>query len=110
MPHLTRRAALLAMGGTMAALARPARAEARTHAVLIDKMRFSPMPSGARVGDTIIWTNRDPVRHTATARDKTFDVDLPANAEGRGVLTKAGSFDVICRFHPGMTAKLVVMP
>ena len=109
-PLPSRRSALLTIGGTIIALVRPARAEPRSHAVLIDKMKFGPMPSEVRVGDSISWINRDPVRHTATARDQSFDVDLPASTEGRCTVTRAGAVDIICRFHPGMTAKLAVLP
>lgn len=79
----------------------------KTHQVVIDKMRFRPMPAGVRAGDTIIWINRDIVRHTATARG-AFDVDLPAKAVGRSKVAKAGTVKVICRYHSGMTAMLKV--
>ena len=79
----------------------------RTHQVVIDKMRFGPMPAGVRAGDTIVWVNRDIVRHTATARG-AFDVDLPAKAVGRSKVTKAGAMKVICKYHSGMTALLKV--
>ena|SRR5687768_1031966 len=79
----------------------------KTHQVVIDKMRFGPMPAGVRAGDTIMWVNRDIVRHTATARG-AFDVDLPAKAVGRSKVAKAGTVKVICKFHSGMTAMLKV--
>ncbi len=99
-------------GGTVALLAAvllapAASAAPKTHQVVIDKMRFGPMPAGVRAGDTIVWTNRDIVRHTATARG-AFDVDLPAKAVGRSKLTKAGTVKVICKYHSGMTALLKV--
>ena len=79
----------------------------RTHQVVIDKMRFGPMPAGVRAGDTIVWVNRDIVRHTATARG-AFDVDLPAKAVGQSKVSKAGVMKVTCKFHIGMTATLKV--
>ncbi len=79
----------------------------KTHQVVIDKMRFGPMPAGVRAGDTIMWVNRDIVRHTATARG-AFDVDLPARATGRSKVAKAGTMKVICKYHSGMTAMLKV--
>ena len=88
-------------------LAPAAWAAPKTHQVVIDKMRFGPMPAGVRAGDTIVWVNRDIVRHTATARG-AFDVDLPAKAVGRSKIAKAGTVKVICKYHSGMTALLKV--
>jgi plastocyanin len=62
------------------------------------------------VGDTIVWKNNDIFRHTATARDKSFDVDLPAKSEARVRVGAAGTIAFFCKFHPGMTGELVVMP
>lgn len=84
-----------------------AKAAPKTHRVVIDKMRFGPMPAGVRAGDTILWVNRDIVRHTATARG-AFDVDLPAKAVGRSKIARAGTVKVTCRYHSGMTALLKV--
>jgi len=82
-------------------------AEAKEYHVVIDKMRFAPVP-GLRAGDTILWINRDIFRHSVTARDKSFDVDLPAGKMGRTVLRKAGNVTFFCRYHPGMTGQIVV--
>lgn len=104
----TRRAVLLTVAASAAAVALPAAARARTHTIVMEKMRFGPSPAGLRVGDTIVWVNRDLFRHTATARDRSFDVDLAPGASGRTVLRAAGSIPYICRFHPGMTGVLTV--
>jgi plastocyanin len=85
-------------------------AAAAEYTVVLDKLKFGPLPAELHVGDVIIWQNKDILHHTATARDKSFDVDLPAGAEGRTTLEQAGSFDFYCRFHPGMTGTLVVVP
>ena len=98
----TRRAVLTAVA------ALPAAARPRTHTIVMEKMKFGPSPAGLRVGDTIVWVNRDLFRHTATARDRSFDVDLAAGASGRTVLRTAGRVPYICRFHPGMTGELTV--
>ena len=86
----------------------PAPAEAKTHTIVVEKMRFGPAPAGLRVGDTVVWVNRDPVRHTATARDKSFNVDLPPRSSGKAVVRRAGAIAVYCVFHPAMTGKLSV--
>jgi plastocyanin len=43
-------------------------ANAETIQVTIDKLVFSPVAVKAKVGDTITWTNKDIVAHTATVR------------------------------------------
>ena len=86
----------------------PAAAAApRTHLVVIDKMRFGALPGDLRTGDIIVWENRDLFRHTATAKDGSFDVDLKPGAKGTTVV-KAGAILVTCRYHPGMRAMLKV--
>lgn len=86
----------------------PASAAPRTHTVVIDKMKFGPVPANLHVGDRILWVNKDMFRHTATAKDKSFDVDLQPGSQGVSVVRKAGAISVICRYHPGMKAMLKV--
>jgi plastocyanin len=88
----------------------PASAAPRTHQVVIDKMKFGAVPADLRVGDRILWVNKDIFRHTATAKDRSFDVDLQAGASGTSVVRKTGAISVICRYHPGMRAMLKVKP
>ena len=80
----------------------------RVHQVVIDKMKFGPVPPGVRVGDTILWINKDLFRHTATARDGSFNVDLPAGKSGRTLLRRPGAVRFYCIYHPGMTGTLIV--
>lgn len=86
----------------------PAMAAPRTHVILIDKMKFGPIPNDLHAGDRIMWVNKDLFRHTATARDGSFNVDLPPGARGVAILKKPGAFAVTCRYHPGMRAMLKV--
>jgi plastocyanin len=75
-----RRCPLFAAAGALLLVASPAAAAPRTYTVIIDKMKFGPAPSGLHKGDTIIWVNRDFIRHTATASEHSFVVDLHAGA------------------------------
>lgn len=61
----------------MPALARPPAHGVHAYTVVIDKMQFGAVPAGLRVGDSILWVNRDLFRDTATAADRSFDIDLP---------------------------------
>jgi plastocyanin len=90
------------------ALAPSAQAAPKVHTVVIDDMTFGPPPTGVRAGDTIVWVNNDMFRHTVTAKDKSFDLDLAPHAKGQVVLKSAGAVSFYCRYHPGMTGKIVV--
>ena len=86
----------------------PAAAAPRTHVVMIDKMKFGALPPDVRAGDSILWINRDILRHTATANDRSFNVDLLAGAKARTVIRKAGAIPFYCKYHPGMRGVLRV--
>lgn len=90
-----------------ATAASPSRA-ARTYTVVIDKMKFGAVPSRLRAGDTIMWVNRDRFRHTATAADHSFDIDLEAGKSRKMVMKKAGYVAFSCKYHPGMKGRLLV--
>ena len=80
----------------------------KVHTVVISDMAFGRVPAGVRAGDVVVWVNKDMFRHTATARDKSFDVDLAPGKSARTVVKKAASTNFYCRYHPGMTGRLVV--
>ena len=80
----------------------------RAHTVVVANMRFGPMPAGLKAGDTIIWVNRDLVPHTATSRPGGFDIQLEGGARKKMSVSRAGSFPVVCRYHPGMRTTLKV--
>jgi plastocyanin len=92
----------------VAALLRPLDAQAGTIQVTIQNLVFLPAEVSAKVGDTIEWVNKDAFVHTATARDKTFDVNIAANKTATLVMQKAGDIAYYCRFHPNMTGTLKV--
>ncbi len=80
----------------------------RVHSIVIDQMKFGPAPTNLRAGDTILWVNKDLFRHTATARDGSFNIDLPAGKSGRTVLRRSGTIAFYCVYHPGMTGTLTI--
>jgi plastocyanin len=104
----TRLWALALVGGLALAGAGPAGAE--EYRIVLDKMAFGPVPAEVHPGDTVVWENRDIFQHTATARDKSFDIDLPPKSEASMTVGAAGTVDFYCRFHPGMTGTLVITP
>jgi plastocyanin len=78
----------------------------RTWRIVIHDMVFDPPPQAVRVGDSIEWVNRDMFRHSATARDGRFDLDLQPGATAVSRIGKPGSFEVYCRYHPGMKLRI----
>jgi plastocyanin len=97
-----------ASAGALLLTASPAAAAPREHVVVIDKMKFGPVARNLHKGDAIIWVNRDMFRHTATAANRSFDVDLPPGVKVRMVLKSTGSIPFVCRYHPGMRGVLEV--
>lgn len=105
--------AAMAAAFALAALAGCSRASApaaATRTIVIDKMAYGPAPAPLRVGDTLVWRNADIFRHSATARNGAFDIDLQPRTSGQVTLKTAGAIDVYCRYHPDMTLRLVVEP
>src|ERR1041385_5650703 len=93
----------------VAALAAAGPAAAAVVKVEIKGVAFPPGKIQAKVGDTVEWSNKDFVAHTATARDGSFNVDLPPNKTGKAVLKKAGKIEYYCRYHPTMKAEIDVV-
>ncbi len=106
--HLRRLLPWAASAVALLLTASPAVAASREHVVVIDKMKFGPVAANLRKGDAIVWVNRDIFRHTATAANRSFDVDLPPGAKVRIVLKSTGSIPFVCRYHPGMRGVLQV--
>lgn len=84
-------------------------AEVRAHVVEIREFRFEPSNLVVSAGDTIRWINRDPVPHTATARDTTWDSGrIAAGGEWQMVATASRTADYFCVYHPTMTGTVRV--
>lgn len=99
-------AAALALTGAI-----PAATQAASGAdpvVTISNMSFGRMPAGLKVGDSVMFVNRDSVPHTVTARDHSFDLRIGPGQRGRLNLTKAGTFPIYCILHAPMRATLTV--
>jgi plastocyanin len=106
--YLTPLALALGLGALGSSAPTGAQTAPREIVVLMDNMNFGRLPSDAKVGDVIVWDNRDTVLHTATARDGGFDVRLQPGQKGRTVLRKAGNIAIYCIYHPMMRATLKV--
>lgn len=85
-------------------------AMAAEYRVVVRQMKFGPLPDDLQAGDVIIWDNQDYVPHSATAKDGSFDVELPANTSQSQTLDKAGTWTIICKYHPDMQTVMTVKP
>ena len=93
-------------GGGAGAVATPSAPDT----IVIDKFAYQPVPLTVARGARVTVINEDPVAHTLTAKDKSFDSGTIAGGE-RGRFTapsKRGSYRYICAFHEYMTGTLIV--
>jgi plastocyanin len=89
----------------------------RTVYVTMRKLRFAPRTIHIRVGDRVVWRNRDNVGHNVTTQEDAAGVNLvdlasptiqPGNAYAY-VARYAGRAQYVCTIHPTtMRATIVV--
>jgi plastocyanin len=78
--------------------------------VEMKNIMFVPKTVTAKVGQTVKWTNSDPVAHTVTAKSGS-DVDsgtVAPNQTFETKFTKAGRVDYVCSIHPNQTGTVIV--
>ena len=90
------------------AAALPFAAAAATHTVDIEGMKYSPAVVTVQQGDRIVWRNKDVVPHTVTAAGAFDSRSIAPGASWTLVAGKPGRYQVLCTFHPGMKASLVI--
>ncbi len=88
----------------------PASPAATMPPVLMKGIAYEPNQITVHVGDTVEWANQDIVAHTATAKDKSWDVNVLPGKNGRMAMKAPGRIDYICRYHPNMTGAIIVEP
>jgi amicyanin len=101
--------ALLLAGLVLLLLGSIELARAATQTVTISDFAFSPAALTITEGDTVTWTNTDPVVHTVTSTTGAFDSgDLAQDDSFSFTFTTAGTYDYFCTPHPTMTGQIVV--
>lgn len=79
--------------------------------VTIAEFAFDPADLAVKAGTTVTWTNRDPVGHTATADDGSFDCrPLPNGASLSFTFETAGTYEYHCAIHPSIKGRITVNP
>jgi plastocyanin len=90
-----------AAAGVLLLASPPSLAAAATHVVEINQMKYAPVPA-LKVGDTVTFVNKDMFRHTITASNNSFNLDLMPGASGSLHINSAGHAAFYCKYHPGM--------
>jgi len=77
--------------------------------ISIQSYTFLSDPVRVKKGTTISWTNDEPIAHTVTAGDKSWDSGRigPGGAFSR-TFDQVGAFDYVCSLHNNMKAQVVV--
>lgn len=88
-------------------------ATGKVHIIEITDFAFAKEKIIIKAGDTIKWINKDIVPHTVTegTPDKVGKWDSKEMTQDKTwsyTFKKKGSFDYFCKYHPSMTAKVVV--
>jgi plastocyanin len=82
---------------------------AATHTIVMEGVAYRPATITVNAGDKVVWANKDPFPHTATAQDKSFDSrEIAAAKTWTYVAKKKGTFAYVCTYHPTMKGTLVV--
>jgi len=79
------------------------------HTIVIEGMRFVPQTVEVKRGDTVVWRNKDPFPHTATAgKGGPASPSIAAGASWTYKATRRGSYPYVCTLHTTMTGTLIV--
>ena len=87
----------------------PAAGGGTTHDVAISATGFSPSSLNIKKGDSVRWTNKDTMPHTASADDHSWGSPvLSAGKDFVRAFPTAGTNAYHCHVHHEMTARIVV--
>jgi plastocyanin len=75
-------------------------AQAAGKTITITNFQYNPADLAVKVGEKVTITNNDSAPHTVTARDGSFNADVPPNGSATLTVTKAGSHPYYCTYHP----------
>lgn len=106
---------VLGVAGRFPVYAEPVKTKGVVHDIDIAVFQFQPQKIEIRAGDTVRWTNRDGIEHSATAEDTgpdakpLFDTGLFERDEFREItFEEPGTYPYFCARHPSMQGSLVV--
>lgn len=84
-------------------------AMAQAGRLAIDSYTFLPDRATVPVGTTLTWGNDDPIAHTVTAAEGSFDSGrLGPGGTFSHTFVQPGTFEYTCALHQNMRARLIV--
>jgi plastocyanin len=91
--------------------AQPPRPSPRPVRAAMKNLTFLPRRLEIVAGTTVTWKNDDPLDHSVTAVDKSFDSGLlRSGATWNRTFTQPGTYQITCTPHPFMKVTVVVRP
>lgn len=84
------------------------RKKAVTHKVTIDSTSFVPAVLDIKVGDSVVWENKDIVAHTATAKGTFESGAIQSGKSWKRTFTTKADLEYLCRYHPTMKGRVRV--
>jgi len=95
--------AVLGLALTAVGVASDVPAGAQTGGKTIDIKDFTNNPGqlNVKVGESITIKNEDQAPHTVTAKDGSFNAEVPPGGTATLTVTKAGNHPYDCTYHPG---------
>lgn len=89
--------------------AQPSSSQSAQDAVIIQNFSFSPATITVKSGDTVTWTNKDSMGHSATADDGSFDTGIISQGQSKSItFKKPGTYTYHCSVHPYMKGTVIV--
>jgi plastocyanin len=80
-----------------------------THTVTIQNFSFNPAMISVKPGDTVVWTNKDPMGHTITGDNGgPASPTIGTNGTYSFTFNDVGTFAYHCSIHPSMKGVVVV--
>src|SRR2546422_484356 len=83
-----------ATGAESAPVRKPA-----THTILIDGVKYVPATLTVKVGEAVVWINKDPFPHTVTASGSFDSHAIAAGKSWKWTPRKAGDYSYVCTLH-----------
>jgi LPXTG-motif cell wall-anchored protein len=90
--------------------ARPKAHAASPGAVTIKDFSYGPSAVTVTAGESVTWTNNGPTRHSATAKNGSFDTGLLTKGKSAShTFAQAGDVSYVCSLHPFMHGSVHVV-
>lgn len=83
-------------------------AQAATHTVSMKNIAFVPGEITIAAGDTVTWTNDDPMLHNVDLGSMGKSPDIGKGGTYSMTFSQPGRYDYNCDIHPGMTGTVIV--